>query len=82
MANYSERIEYKKEILPNQTIQLRTATITSKDGVEIGRSYQRAVYVPGSDVTNAPEDVQAIAAALWSPEVVAAYAQSISTDLV
>ena len=72
----TKRIEYKEEILPNQTIQLRTATIVEEDGAELGRSYHRCVYVPGSDVNKAPDEVKAIATALWSPQVVAAYEAS------
>jgi len=76
MATYSERIEYKEEILPNQVIQLRTATVVLKDGEEVGRQYHREVFSPGDDVTSAPQEVQDIAGALWTPEVVAAYADS------
>lgn len=82
MATYSERIEYKEEILPNQTIQLRTATIVERDGVEVGRQYHREVFVPGSNVSDAPDEVQAIASALWTPAVVSAYEASLETDEV
>ena len=74
LSRYTERIELREEILPNQTIQLRTATIVLKDGVEVGRQYHRQVFVPGDDVSVAPQEVQAIAAVLWTPEVVAACA--------
>ena len=77
MATYSERIEYKKEILPNQVIQLRTATVVLKDGEEVGRQYHREVFSPGDDVTAAPQEVQDIAGILWTPSVVTAYAASI-----
>ena len=80
MATYSERIEYKEEILPNQTIQLRTGTIVLKDGVEVGCQYHREVFVPGSDVSGAPDEVQAIASVLWSPAVVSAYEASINDE--
>ena len=75
----TKSIEYKEEILPNQTIQLRAANVVKEDGVEIGRSYVRSCYVPGSDVSQAPSEVQAIAAALWTEEVIAAYQASLST---
>ena len=80
MATYTERIEYKEEILPNQTIQLRTATIVERDGVEIGRQYHREVFVPGSDVSGAPGEVQAIASVLWTDEVITAYEASLDED--
>ena len=82
MATYSERLEYKEEILPNQTIQLRTATVVERDGVEVGRQYHREVFTPGSDVSAAPGEVQAIAGALWTAEVIAAYESSIATEEV
>ncbi len=80
MATYSEQIEYKEEILPNQVIQLRTATVVLKDGEEVGRQYHREVFAPGDDVTAAPAEVQAIAAALWSADVVTAYQVSIPEE--
>ena len=51
MATYTERVELKEEILPNQTIQLRTATVIERDGVEVGRQYHREVFAPGADVS-------------------------------
>ena len=76
IPRYSERIELREEILPNQTIQLRTATVVLKDGVEVGRQYHRQVFIPGDNVSAAPQEVQAIASVLWTPEVVAAAATS------
>ena len=73
----TKRIEYKEEILPNQTIQLRTATIVEEDGVELGRSYHRDTFYPGSNVSEAPDEVKTIATALWTPEVVTAFEASI-----
>ena len=78
MATYTEREELKEEILPNQTIQLRVATIIERDGVEVGRTYHRSVYNPGVDLTEAPAEVQAIAGVLWTPEVIAAYEATIA----
>ena len=77
MATYSERIEYKKDILPNQVIQLRTATVVLKDGEEVGRQYHREVFSPGSDLSEAPEEVKAIASVLWTSQVIDAYQASI-----
>ena len=77
MATYSERVEYKEEILPNQTIQLRVSTVIERDGEEVGRQYWRTVYHPGDDVTEAPDEVQQIAGVLWTPSVVTAYRSSV-----
>ena len=75
----TKRTELKEEILPNQTIQVRTATVVEENGVELARSYHRHVLVPGSDVTGEAQEVQDIAAALWTTEVVAAYQASIAS---
>ena len=77
MATYTERLELKEEILPDQTIQLRVATVVERDGEEVGRQYHRSVFTPGADLTDAPDEVKAIAGVLWTPEVVSAYAASV-----
>ena len=73
----TKRLEYKEEILPNQTIQIRTTTVVEEDGVELGRSHHRHVVFPGDDVTGEPQEVQDIANALWTADVIAAYQASI-----
>ena len=76
----TKRLEYKEEILPNQVIQIRTTTVVEEDGVELGRSHHRNVVHPGEDVTGEPQEVQAIASALWTDEVVAAYQASVAAS--
>jgi hypothetical protein len=79
---FTEHTEYKEEILPNQIIQVRRADVIKKDGVEVGRSYHRNVVVPGQDVSDQPAEVQAIAAALWTPEVIAAYEAEVAAGVL
>ena len=74
----TKRTELKEEIRPNQLIQIRTTTVVEEDGVELARKHHRHVVVPGDDVTGEPQEVQDIAAALWTDEVIAAYAASIA----
>ena len=74
----TKRTELKEEILPNQVIQIRTTTVVEEDGVELGRKHHRHVVVPGQDVTGEPQEVQDIAAALWTADVIAAYNASIA----
>ena len=80
MALYIEREELKEEILPNQTIQLRVATVVERDGEEVGRQYHRSVFTPGSDLSEAPEEVKAIASAIWTSQVIDAYQASIEVE--
>ena len=74
----TKRLEYKEEILPNQTIQIRTTTVVEEDGVELARNHHRHVVVPGDDVTGEVQEVQDIANALWTADVISAYQASIA----
>ena len=76
----TKRIELKEEILPNQTIQIRTTTVVEEDGVELGRSHHRHVVAPGDDVSGEAQEVQDIAAALWTAEVISAYQASVASS--
>ena len=71
---FTERQEHKLEIIPPfQTIQCRRADIVEKDGVEVGRTYHRHVRCPGDDVSEDCAELQAVATALWTQEVINAY---------
>ena len=80
---FTERQEHKIEIIPPYNIlQCRRADIVEKDGVEVGRTYHRHVKHPGDDMTGECAEMQAVATALWTPEVIAAYQASITTPEV
>ena len=70
----------KIEIVENNSIQVRTATIIEKDGLELTRTFHRHVVAPGADITNEDPKVQAIANAIWTEEIIAAYSASIATN--
>lgn len=55
-------------------IQVRTATIIERDGVEISRSFHRRVIGPLNDISGETAEVQALAAVVHTDEVKAAYA--------
>jgi hypothetical protein len=61
------------ELVETNHIQVRTSTIIERDGTEISRSYHRHVLSPGDDVSNEDIKVQAIANAIWTEEVIAAF---------
>ena len=54
-------------------IQVREATVIEEDGVELTRSFHRYVLSPGSDLTDQPPEVAAIANAVWTQEIIDAY---------
>ncbi len=76
---FTERQEYKLEIIPPyQIIQCRRADIVEKDGVEVGRTYHRHVRYPGDDVSEDCAELQSVAAALWTQDVIDTYQASIA----
>jgi hypothetical protein len=44
--------------------------------LQVGKTYHRHVRTPGEDLSNDCVELQAVAAALWTPEVIAAYEAS------
>jgi hypothetical protein len=61
------------EVIENGSIQVRTKTAIKEDGVEITNQLHRHVVVPGQDYSTEDAKVQAIAASIHTPEVIAAY---------
>ena len=73
MALTEKELIDKIEIIETGSIQVRTASIIEKDGVEISRKFHRHVVHPGDDISNENEKVKAIANAIWTPEVINAF---------
>ena len=61
------------EVVNDWNIQVRQATTIEKDGVQIARTFHRWILTPDMDISDQPSNVQAIANAAWTPEVIAAY---------
>ena len=79
MALTEKTIIDKIELIENNSIQVRTATVIEKDGTELTRTFHRHVVAPGADITNEDPKVQAIANAIWTEEIIAAYSASIAS---
>jgi hypothetical protein len=58
------------EVVETNHIQIRTATIIERDGIEISRSNHRHVLAPTDDISGEDERVQAIANAIWTKDVI------------
>ena len=56
-----------------RAVQVRTATVIYRDDEELSRSFHRHVVSAGDDYSNEDAEVQAICAAVHTPEVIAAY---------
>jgi hypothetical protein len=81
MALIEKTIIDKIEVIENNSIQIRTATIIEKDGTELTRTFHRHVLAPGADLTNEDPKVQAIANAIWTEEIIAAYSASLVSQV-
>ena len=80
MALTKEQVIDKIEIVENGIIQVRQVTRIMEDGKELSSSYHRWAFNPGDDISDQPAKVQAIAAAAWTPAVIAAYQAQIQAN--
>ena len=79
MALTEETVQDKIEIVGDyKIIQVRTATIIKKDGVEISRAFHRHVVAPNADTSGESDDVKAIAAQVHTDAIKTAYAKHIA----
>ena len=88
----SEAIEYDKIEVVGQykAVQVREATVISKDGEELTRSFHRYVLHPGTldtsdnlvdtDLSAEPAEVSAIATAAWTTAVKDAWKTKLIAD--
>jgi len=81
MALEEKSVVDKIEVLLAGQIQVRRRDQVLKDGTEIAATYHRHVLSPGDDLTNEDPRVAAIAAATWTPEVIAAYQEQQAAQL-
>ena len=81
MALTEETVQDKIEIVGvHKHVQVRTATVIKRDGVEISRSYHRHVVAPDADITGESTEVQAICNAVHTQAVKDAYAAHLAAQ--
>lgn len=83
MALTEEQVQDKIEVVGDyRTVQVRTATVIKRDGVEVSRSFHRHVLHPSTkasgswadtDISGESAEVKAICTAVWSDAVKTAY---------
>ena len=79
MALTEETVQDKIEIVGDyKIIQVRTATVIKRDGVEISRSFHRHVVAPDSDTSGESDDVKAIAAQVHTDAIKTSYAKHVA----
>ena len=81
MALTEQTFEDKIEIVGDyKMVQVRTATVIKRDGVEISRNFHRHVVAPDADTSNESAEVQAICAAVHTQAVKDAYAEHLAAQ--
>ena len=81
MALSEETVQDKIEIVSDfKIIQIRTASIIKRDGVEISRSFSRHVVAPDADTSGESDDVKAIAAQVHTDAIKTAYAAHLAAN--
>ena len=73
----AESIEYDKiEVVGiYKAVQVRKATVITKDGTELTRSFERYVLHPDADISGEPAEVQAICNAVWTDAIKASWTE-------
>jgi hypothetical protein len=61
------------EIVQQWNIQVRQATVITKNGEQVARSFNRWVLTPDMDISGQEQKVKDICNAAWTDEVKAAY---------
>lgn len=75
-----ETVISQLEVTEGNHVQVRTSTRVMEDGVKLSESYHRRCISPGDDYSMEDAKVQAVCAAVHTPEAIAAYkaAQEVS----
>lgn len=66
------------EVVENDCVQVRTKTAIMEDGKQIGGTFHRHVVAPGDDYSGEDAKVQAVCAAVHTPEVIATYQAALA----
>ena len=92
MSLTEETVEDKIEIVSDyKKLQIRTATVIKRDGVEISRGFHRHVLAPSTksgdtwgdtDISGESAEVQAICNAVWTDAVKTAYQTAMDANSV
>jgi hypothetical protein len=70
----------KIEVLESGHIQLRKTTTVLDDGQVLSQSHHRSVVTPLDDISDLPDNVQAVCNAFWTDELIANF-QSQQNEL-
>ena len=73
MALEKIKVVDRIEVVENGSVQVRIKTAIMEDGKQISATFHRHVVAPGANYSAEDAKVQAICAAVHTPEVIATY---------
>tara|TARA_A100001391_G_scaffold201496_1_gene188637 strand:+ start:452 stop:706 length:255 start_codon:yes stop_codon:yes gene_type:complete len=77
-----ETIEDKIEVVGDyKIVQVRTATVIKKDGVELTRSFHRHSVSPTDDTSEQSDEVKAICNVVHTDEIKEAYKKHLESQI-
>ena len=81
MALTETQVQDKIEIVGEEykMVQVRTATVIKRDGVELTRSFSRHVIAPNANISSESTEVKAICNAVHTDAVKTAYAAYLAS---
>ena len=82
MALTTETVVDQITVTENGIVLVREATRIMEDGNEISKQYHRTSFVPASDVSAQPQNVQDICNVAWTTEIVSAYKAQIEVNKI
>ena len=82
MSLTKETVVDQITVTENGIVLYREATKIMENGNEINKSYHRTSLTPGQDLTSIPANVAAICNLTWTPEVIAAYQESLTKNSI
>ena len=68
------------DVIENGSVQVRTRTSILENGEQISGTFHRHVIAPGDDYSGEDAKVQAVCAAVHTPEVIAAYQAMVAAN--
>jgi len=77
MAITKETVVDQITVTENGIILIREATRIIEDGTVLTQTYHRTSLEPGQDITDQPDNVQAICNTVWTPDVIAAHKANV-----
>jgi len=82
MSITKETVVDQITVTENGIVLVRETTKIMEDGNELSKTYHRLSFVPASDVSAQPQNVQDICNVVWTQEVISAYQAQLEANRI